>query len=180
MLSRRGLFYILRGFGYPEPETCLQKVLEPLGGQKALQQSGGRGTSSRRLAINASRVPPRALGSHGSIHAKWRRALTLTRIQPVLASEGHFPNLHFNLLGVHPNKTHHPIPFRSLPLPVVILQSRRIPIAVALMASKKDMRRPDLSTFGHLSFCLPFVHVTCLADSAANSCSLCGTGQGKI
>ena len=56
----------------------------------------------------------------------------------------------------------------------------RIPIAVALMASKKDMRRSDLSTFGHLSFCLPFVHVTCLADSAANSCSLCGTGQGQI
>lgn len=45
----------------------------------------------------------------------------------------------FNLLGVH-----HLIPFRSLPLLVAILQSRRIPIAVALMASKKDMRRPDL------------------------------------
>lgn len=180
MLSRRGVFYILRGFRYPEPGTCSQKDLEPLGGQKALQWSGGRGTTpSRRLTINASRVPPRALGSHGSIHAKWRRALTLTRIQPVLASKGHFPNLHFNL-GVHLNKPITPIPFRSLPLPVVVLQSRRIPIAAALMASKKDMRRPDLSTFGHLSFCLPFVHVTCLADSVANSCSPCGTGQGQI
>ena len=117
MLSRRGVFYILRGFGYPEPETCSQKGLEPLGGQKALQWSGGRGTTpSRRLTINASRVPPRALGSHGSIHAKWRRALTLTRIQPVLASKGHFPNLHFNL-GVHPNKTHHPHTFPIIAAP---------------------------------------------------------------